>query len=728
MYKYLKQNCLYFSAVFLGLLSFWGAVVYRLYSLNNIGIAVILTLSVVTSIILLYKFKDKRQNYNYKLSPSRPQSRLPRFSGGSSGASPLATAFCGVTPAPLAPFLRRLQRWPKVTTGRGQGGITGKYPKPERKKNGYLFLTYPARPAAARALAVVSIFFYGLSFCLAFFTLFRARTNQSLISPWEVISPYFFLFYGLATLILIFIIAFFQPQKKIFLALLSLHYFLSLAIAVIVYKIGYGFDPFIHQATAGLIDRIGAVYPKPFYYLGQYGLIVILHKITTLPIVWLDKLLVPVLAALLLPTAIFQFLKKYFTDDKVNLLLPLAILILPFSFFIVTTPQNLAYLFLFLTILYGLTCSCPKELIITYIFALASLAAHPLAGLPALFFALTLTVYHSNKDKLKKYFYFLIFIFSSLSLPLAFYFVNKNNGASGISAETATSPNILEKITIPGQENFILNFIYLYAFNPKTLIAVFILAGLFIAYRNRQNCKIYSLNLIISASLAVAYVLTNKLPFNFLISYERNDYSERILSLIIIFLLPFIIISLYGLTEKILEQKRNIKIPFLIFIAILITTSSYLSYPRFDRYYNSHGYSTGENDITAVHWIANDADSDYIVLANQQVSTAALREFGFSHYHKVQNKIDNRQSTIDIFYYPIPTGGALYQYYLDMVYKKPAQETMDAAMDFTGVRQSYFVLNKYWWAFPKILAEAKLEADSWTKIGGGDIYVFKYLK
>ena len=728
MYKYLKQNCLYFSAVFLGLLSFWGAVVYRLYSLNNIGIAVILTLSVVTSIILLYKFKDKRQNYNYKLSPSRPQSRLPRFSGGSSGASPLATAFCGVPPAPLAPFLRRLQRWPKVTTGRGQGGITGKYPKPERKKNGYLFLTCPARPAAARALAVVSIFFYGLSFCLAFFTLFRARTSQSLISPWEVISPYFFLFYGLATLILIFIIAFFQPQRKIFLALLSLHYFLSLAIAVIVYKIGYGFDPFIHQATAGLIDRIGAVYPKPFYYLGQYGLIVILHKITTLPIVWLDKLLVPVLAALLLPTAIFQFLKKYFTDDKVNLLLPLAILILPFSFFIVTTPQNLAYLFLFLTILYGLTCSCPKELIITYIFALASLAAHPLAGLPALFFALTLTVYHSNKDKLKKYFYFLIFIFSSLSLPLAFYFVNKNNGASGISAETATSPNILEKITIPGQENFILNFIYLYAFNPKTLIAVFILAGLFIAYRNRQNCKIYSLNLIISASLAVAYVLTNKLPFNFLISYERSDYLERILSLIIIFLLPFIIIPLYGLTEKILEQKRNIKIPFLIFIAILITTSSYLSYPRFDRYYNSHGYSTGENDITAVHWIANDADSDYIVLANQQVSAAALREFGFSHYHKVQNKIDNRQSTIDIFYYPIPTGGALYQYYLDMVYKKPAQETMDAAMDFTGVRQSYFVLNKYWWAFPKILAEAKLEADSWTEIGGGDIYVFKYLK
>jgi len=105
------------------------------------------------------------------------------------------------------------------------------------------------------------------------------------------------------------------------------------------------------------------------------------------------------------------------------------------------------------------------------------------------------------------------------------------------------------------------------------------------------------------------------------------------------------------------------------------------------------------------------------VLANQQVSAAALREFGFSRYYKG-----------DVYFYPIPTGGTLYQYYLDMVYKKPAKDTMLKAMDFAGVGQSYFVLNKYWWAFPKILAEAKLEADSWTEIKDGEIYIFKYSK
>ncbi|MFA4834109.1 MAG: hypothetical protein WC619_04680 [Patescibacteria group bacterium] len=664
MEKYFGKNCLYFLAVLTSLLSLFGAVVYRFYRLDNVGVIVSLALAGFCFIITIFKLKKKNQDYDYKL----------------------------------------------------------KYPKPEQKRNGYLFF--------------ISIFFYSLFLCLALLILFKAGTSQAIISPWEAVSFYFFIFYGLAALILVFTIVFSQPQKKIFLFLISLYYFLSLSIAVIIYKIGYGFDPFIHQATAELIDKTGTVDPKPFYYLGQYSLIIIFHKITALPIVWLDKLLVPSLAALFLPGAIFQFLKKCFTNDKANLLLPLSILILPFPLFIITTPQNLAYLFLFLTILYGLTCSSRKELVIVYIFALASLASHPLAGLPALFFALALTVYHSNRDKLKKYFYFLIFIFSSLSLPLAFYFVNKNNVVSG-PTETAIGPNILEKINIPGQENFILNFIYLYAFNLKTLIVVLILAGLFIAYRNRQNCRIYSLNLIISASLAVAYILTSKLPFNFLISYERSDYSERILSLIVIFLLPFIIIPLYGLMEKIIEQKKSIKIPFLIFFAILITASLYLSYPRFDRYFNSHGYSTGQNDIEAVRWIENDAaKGDYIVLANQQVSAAALREFGFSHYYPL-DKGPSRQGLAEaegggdsgnVYFYPIPTGGALYQYYLDMVYKKPAKETMETAMDFAGVNRAYFVLNKYWWAFPKILDEAKLEADSWTEIGGGEIYVFKYKK
>ena len=47
-------------------------------------------------------------------------------------------------------------------------------------------------------------------------------------------------------------------------------------------------------------------------------------------------------------------------------------------------------------------------------------------------------------------------------------------------------------------------------------------------------------------------------------------------------------------------------------------------------------------------------------------------------------------------------------------------------MDLTGVDVGYFVLNKYWWAFKKILDEAKLSADSWQAIDNGEVVVFKY--
>ena len=51
---------------------------------------------------------------------------------------------------------------------------------------------------------------------------------------------------------------------------------------------------------------------------------------------------------------------------------------------------------------------------------------------------------------------------------------------------------------------------------------------------------------------------------------------------------------------------------------------------------------------------------------------------------------------------------------------------MLAAMDLAGVSQGYFVLNKYWWAFKKILDQAKLSASSFEEIDNGEVYVFKY--
>jgi len=154
----------------------------------------------------------------------------------------------------------------------------------------------------------------------------------------------------------------------------------------------------------------------------------------------------------------------------------------------------------------------------------------------------------------------------------------------------------------------------------------------------------------------------------------------------------------------------------------LLSCSVYHSYPRFDDYYNSRSFSTSQSDINAVRWINQDANNNdnYIVLANQQVSAAALKEFGFKKYFNTENG--------ELFYYPIPTGDKLYSYYLTMVDEKADKKTALNAADLVGADTVYFVLNNYWFGFEKILTEAEVDADDIKKIDDGKIFIFKYLK
>jgi hypothetical protein len=145
-----------------------------------------------------------------------------------------------------------------------------------------------------------------------------------------------------------------------------------------------------------------------------------------------------------------------------------------------------------------------------------------------------------------------------------------------------------------------------------------------------------------------------------------------------------------------------------------MTSSFYLSYPRFDHYTHSHGYATSEADILAVQWIDRDAhNQDFIVLANQQVSAASLREFGFKKYYS------------SMFYYPVPTGGPLYQKYLEMI-SKPNIEIIQNTRKLTGVQTIYFVLNDYWWAADKLRPELGSIADQEISIADGQITIFVF--
>ncbi len=150
-----------------------------------------------------------------------------------------------------------------------------------------------------------SFLFLGL-LIFSFSTLFASRTSGSIISPWETIANYFFFLISFLAFLLVLLIFLKSKFNLLFIIFFT---FLLNSIAIIIYKFGFGFDFFIHQSTMELIDATGSVDPKPFYYLGQYSLIIIIHKIFFIPIYYIHLLLVPILASILIPVNLFRVLK-----------------------------------------------------------------------------------------------------------------------------------------------------------------------------------------------------------------------------------------------------------------------------------------------------------------------------------------------------------------------------------------------------------------------------------
>lgn len=546
-----------------------------------------------------------------------------------------------------------------------------------------------------------------------FLILIQNSSDQALISPWQEIPKIFFFLYFIATIILFLVIE--QSPNRRLLPFIKIQYLISFSIAVIIYKIGYGFDPFIHGATMELIDSQGIVEPKTLYYLGQYSLIVSIHKITAIPIYWLNKLLVPILATIFLPGAILSFLNKRGISKR-YLIVIIAALSLPINLFILSTPQNLTYIWLILTILYSLNGA---NKIIPLVFALATLSIHPLSGLPAMFF-IAWSYIEKLRDKVSLFFYRLInitfWLISAVSLPISFTYV----GGGTIGDLKLDLRNIFKLFNDESPRNNIADiFLNLpYLFNDLWLLIFIILSltGFIIWFKRDKSGLSYFIKII--GALLISLILSASLEFSFLINYEREAYVSRIPVIIALFFLPAVLLSLDYLTFKIFRATKVEIFGGLILIVTAISSSLYLSYPRLDAYHNSKGYSVSSSDIEAVRQIEIKSEEPYIVLANQQTSVASLKEFGFDNYLKIKDE--------KVFFYPIPTGGKLYSYYLKMVNEGPKKETMKEAMDLTGVKESYLIISKYWWLSDRIIAAAKLSANDYWTTSDDNIYIFKY--
>jgi len=555
--------------------------------------------------------------------------------------------------------------------------------------------------------------------------LLKLSTAEAIRTPWSILPfKFFVVFFAASTILLLFL--FKNKKSSLGLLLSAIHTFFIVSVALIVYKIGYGFDPFIHQATEKAIFNDGFILPKPLYYLGQYSLVIFLAKIFSLPVLIIDKLLLPSFIAIFLAPTIYFSFRQLFNNFLNPIILSVLIFILPFSSFINTTPQGLANFILLILILLSVL-SLKKEFPLSMLWFLAftTFLIHPLAGLPALIFTTLLTIYLSSflKNKSIKIILFsLTFLLTTFIIPLFFTLASLflGNGKSIFSIKQPENIILFLKElnwhwpTIINHFNPFLDIIYTYGKNISFIIILTSLTGMFLIRKKLPTFFIYPTAFL---SLIINYILLKSfITFPALIQYEQNVYPARILEISFYFLIPLFLFALYKFLEKISQSNFLTKTFFILIFSLFLTFSLYYSYPKDDGedYQIDRGYSVSRADISAVQKIEENASGhDYIVLANQSVSAAAVREFGFKKYYG------------PYFYYPVPTGDQLYQYYLKMVYEMPSRKTIKEASNLVGVDLVYFVLNKYWTDAEKISVEAKKNADQ-TILIDNKITIFKY--
>lgn len=567
-----------------------------------------------------------------------------------------------------------------------------------------------------RSLLPTAVFLLDL---LLFIVLFKKASLGIIRSPWELMGYKFWLVFLLSNIVLVSSLIHKKSYKNIL--LISWHFLLLASVAVIVYPLGYGYDSFIHHTALKHIDQTGTIEPRLFFYIGQYGLTFFIHNLWQISLSTANKILLPILFALLWPSALFYGFKYGLAwSYKNSYLATLWSLFIGFGFAIMTTPQNFTYLlvaiFVFLLPEINLKKISPY---FALIISLLTLSIHPLSGAPLLFFTALLFIWNQPKTFLtQKIIKPLIYLSSCLVLPALFAIYQRLNGIAWVDIFNFKLWPIIDLPTLTwvNTYSFPLDMLYNINNNKIWILILLLLIGLYLIIRENKLIFFKKL-LIFSAILIINYLITNIfLSFNLQIDYQKSDYINRISYLIILFLLPIFLTTIYFLFNGSLKNSLPKQTFSLIVTVFLVSLGTYFSYPVYDRHGNSKNFNVTSTDLATVKLIEENAQGqNYIVLANQMVGVAAIDTYGFAHYYN------------DNFYYSMPLGvNNIYQNFLSMIEQDASRDQALVAMDKAGVDKLYFVINNYWHSAKQAISQAENSADSKIIVDNGVNTVFIY--
>jgi len=583
----------------------------------------------------------------------------------------------------------------------------------------------------------------------------RAGTTATIRTPWPLLPAWTLPVIGV--LFIAPLASAYRGAKRWIIAIESACAIASVAvIAPLVYAIGFGFDGFLHVAGERVLLETGTLSPKPMYYIGQYVTTTWIAKLADLDIGHVDRWLVPASAALLIPFALAASAKP-----RASALA--AIIFLPLSFFVATTPNGFAMALAVIALV--LTLGASRQTIpwtIPFIFAVWSALTHPLIGFPITTAIFAASIYASqdvepsiappseihmaapshappsfvphpeekpaiviaplNRRSPLRIVSALIALASGFTVPIVFG-LSATLGSQGTTFAVGKLADARAWAALANERMpWVANHYALWAdasvwierLLPLIALA-FAVTGVIAARRHREGSRATVFLIASVSAAAAAAVLQLAGDFGFLIDYERGNYAARLWSVAFVLLLPAAIPAFESWADHLAGARTSSIIAAFAACGIIGAGSAYAALPRHDAVTPSRGWSVSQSDIDAVKFIdENSAGKPYTVLANQSVSAAAVRTFGFKRYNG------------DVFFYPIPTGGALYNVFLTASYGDPSRDTMKKAAELGGTDLVYFAVNNYWWKADELIEQASSSTDRMFIVNDGKVTVFKY--
>lgn len=538
-----------------------------------------------------------------------------------------------------------------------------------------------------------------------------ARTDRAIASPWDVFSARTFLIYGLA-----FFASFWTVDRVSSWAaslILLLQGLLATSVSVMVYRLGFGYDPFVHQAAERYLVSHGTMSPPSLLYAGHYGLVVFLSRITSIAPEILDRWMVPLLAPIVL-LFVGRLSLRAWSEKPLrssSLLTCWLVSFLPLTF---TVPHNLTYVLLAVTVLLVPLFAQMRMLWVGAWIALFALTIHPLLGIPivALVFSAWLA---SRFPRLGA---FVAFALPSVMMITAFFvYIHRVQGTilawdfgRLMRAVTTVFGAPLVASNVPLGWAAMYQF---FSFWPFVVIAL----GTYGIVRMTSS-KPWIRSVLFGSALSVttiALLLAAFVRIPNILPAEQFEFALRLRYTLPLFFLP----GLFYLFDRWFPRtiwKRCLMGAGLSFLAVIIW---YGSYPQFNPVMQRSAPGLGKNDVDAVLLIERLAErKPYAALTPQMVSAAALTQIGFER--ELQTATGSR------YPYPIPTGGELYQYYLRFWYEADCHSSVKKVFVWTRVPQLFIVIPHAW--DPRGVVRRRVDRCTSTReVVNGAMTIFRVL-